>query len=333
MHSALSMNIAGAVRNGGQALSETLARVDMLRARLQDSRVIIATNDNTDDTDQILDQYASDDAAVEILRLDGLSDQVPERVDRITAARNALLSQIFVDEDVLPLTLFLDMDGPNVGLDPDAVLTAAIRQSPQWDAVFANSSPAYYDLYALRCKGWCDEDVWQIIHSARKPMFGRRKWRHNLVKSMIHDRQYHIPKDCPLISVDSAFGGAGLYKSQALRGLSYTCRDEDGRLVCEHVLLHKEMRARGAKLFIDPGLTVHAPKEHLSPDSGAPLPLHLQSQLTGRNVNMPNSPLTGRPGALLFEAEVIGRHPAKYFLDESCGYIWGRQPDMAGRGI
>lgn len=41
---------------------------------------------------------------------------------------------------------------------------------------------------------------------------------------------------------------------------------------------------------------------------------------------MPNSPLTGHAGVLLFESKVIGRHPAKYYLDESCGYIWVDTP-------
>ncbi|RBW53685.1 class I SAM-dependent methyltransferase [Ruegeria sp. A3M17] len=41
---------------------------------------------------------------------------------------------------------------------------------------------------------------------------------------------------------------------------------------------------------------------------------------------MPYSPITGQLGVLLFESEVIGRHPAKYFLDESCGYIWVENP-------
>ncbi len=41
---------------------------------------------------------------------------------------------------------------------------------------------------------------------------------------------------------------------------------------------------------------------------------------------MPISPLTGKPGEFLFEAQVIGRHKAQYFLDRSCGYIWVDNP-------
>ncbi|WP_170407934.1 class I SAM-dependent methyltransferase [Ruegeria arenilitoris] len=41
---------------------------------------------------------------------------------------------------------------------------------------------------------------------------------------------------------------------------------------------------------------------------------------------MPKSPITGQVGTYLFEAKVIGHHSAKYYLDNSCGYIWVENP-------
>ncbi|WP_050605253.1 class I SAM-dependent methyltransferase [Ruegeria sp. 6PALISEP08] len=41
---------------------------------------------------------------------------------------------------------------------------------------------------------------------------------------------------------------------------------------------------------------------------------------------MSHSPLTGEKGEFLFEADVIGCHPARYFLDKSCGFIWVDSP-------
>ncbi|RBW53686.1 hypothetical protein DS906_17230 [Ruegeria sp. A3M17] len=277
----VSMNIVGAVRNGGSALKETIHRIEDLSKRVGQYSVIIATNDNTDDTDQTLSEYAKRCAEVQIIRLDGVISGISERVERITAARNSILETLEKNGRDNHLTLMLDLDGPNICLNPEAVLAAAKRSDVQWEAVFANSRPAYYDLYALRCRGWCEQDVWQAIHNARKPLFGRQKWRRNLLKTMIHDRQFHIPEDCQLIPVDSAFAGAGLYKTQALRGLRYKCRDEENRLVCEHVLFHQEMRTRGARLYIDPALMTIAPQEHLGEGSGAPFPPNLQNLSSG----------------------------------------------------
>ncbi|NOD36361.1 MULTISPECIES: hypothetical protein [unclassified Ruegeria] len=278
---AVSMNILGVVRNGGSALIDTINRIESLSVQLHRYSVTIATNDNTDDTDRVLSEYADRNQRVEILQLDGLISKQPDRIERITMARNAVLKRLEEKDSDLDLTLVLDLDGPNVCLDVQAVLTAAQRVVPLWEGVFANSKPAYYDIYALRCPGWCDEDVWQRIQNTRRPLFGRLKWRKALLKSAVFDRQFHIPAETPLIPVDSAFGGAGLYKTRALRGLRYSCRDEKGHQVCEHVMLHKQLRDRGARLFIDPALTTLAPDHHLGESSGKPLPQHLIPVATG----------------------------------------------------
>ncbi|NOD94997.1 hypothetical protein GS636_19555 [Ruegeria sp. HKCCD4884] len=278
---AVSMNIVGVVRNGGAALIDTINRIQNLSAQLHRYSVIIATNDNSDDTNRVLNDYAERNRHVDIIQLDGLVSRFPDRIERITVARNAILNRLEAKDDDNELTLVLDLNGPNTCLDVQAVLTAAKRVTPLWEGVFANSKPAYYDIYALRCPGWCDEDVWQRIQSTRRPLFGRRKWRRALLKSAVYERQFHIPTETPLIPVDSAFGGAGLYKTRALRGLRYSCRDEKGQRVCEHVMLHKRLRDRGARLFIDPALTTVALDRHLGEGSGKPFPRHLLPAATG----------------------------------------------------
>ncbi|WP_298849520.1 hypothetical protein [uncultured Ruegeria sp.] len=278
---AVSMNIVGVVRNGGSALIDTINRIENLSAQLHRYTVTIATNDNMDGTDRVLSDYAGRNRHVDIIQLDGLAAKLPDRLERITAARNAVLQKLEEQDGDHELTLVLDLGGPNACLDAQAVLTAAQRVAPLWEGVFANSKPAYYDIYALRCPGWCDEDIWQRIQSTRRPLFGRRKWRQSLLKSAVFDRQFHIPADTPLIPVDSAFGGAGLYKSRALRGLRYSCRDDKGQQICEHVMLHKHLRHRGARLFIDPALTTLAADDHLGEGSGAPFPQHLIPAASG----------------------------------------------------
>ncbi|MEX0366538.1 MAG: hypothetical protein AB3N22_10745 [Ruegeria sp.] len=275
-----SLNILGVVRNGGTALTETLGCIERLRQELAESRVIIATNDNTDDTDRILGDFVAGSNGVDVLTMDGLSATCPDRVDRICHARNEVLGRLFATGPLYPMTLILDLDGPNTALNSQAVLGAMSRRVPHWDAVFGNPQPSYYDLYALRCEGWCDEDVWQRIHSESKPLFFRKRWRQNLLQRLVYDRQYHIPADAPLIPVKSGFAGLGLYRTDSLDGLRYSSRGDDGGRVCEHVLLHRQMRARGARLFIDPGLTTLAPSEHLGEASGAPLPKHLYGEST-----------------------------------------------------
>ena len=74
---------------------------------------------------------------------------------------------------------------------------------------------------------------------------------------------FNIDPGTPLIEVDSAFGGLGIYRmSYVLEGRyvgarTKTCVD-DGRerrmlwQVCEHVSLHADIRRRAGRLFIAP---------------------------------------------------------------------------------
>lgn len=266
-----AMAIMGVVRNGGAALSQTLGVIEALRARVQHSRLILATNDNDDDTDAVLAHATRADTGAQVLRLDGLAAAMPDRVDRIAAARNMTLAGLRALPEAPPLVLMLDLDGPNATLDPDAVLEHAAQETPEWDALFANQHTAYYDLFALRHPQWCPRDVMQEVEDARwrclKTISKRR-----LKARYIHARQYHIPADHPLIPVQSAFGGLGLYRSTALAGCWYGSRTAQGAQVCEHVMLHQQMTRRGARLFIAPGVANTAPPEHLGAKSGQPFP-------------------------------------------------------------
>ncbi len=277
MTAPLQMNIVGVVRNGGQGLIDTLARVAMLKASIESCRVVIVTNDNTDGTDEALDLFASEQTNVDIICQDGMLNSFHDRVERISQARNMAMRALFQSASVYPLTLVLDLDGPNVALDPLDVIRAAQRQAPQWDAVFCNTDPAYYDLYALRCRGWIEEDIWQHIWSQRKPLFFRKKWRRRLMSEHVFARQYRIERGTSLIPVESAFGGLGLYRTRCFEGIQYCARDAAGQLTCEHVTLHAQMRLNGALLFIDPDLRALAPAEHMGLESGRPIPSHLLS--------------------------------------------------------
>lgn len=239
------------------------------------SQVIIATNDNTDKTDQHLTTYRDEFHGVNILRLDGQMAALTERVERIAMARNATLNALFASDVCYPFTIVMDLDGPNTRLNSDQVLTAFQQEQFSWDGLFANQEGPYYDLYALRCAGWCEEDPWQIVENVSKIPIFRKRRRARLIDRLIYQRQYNVPVTHPPIKVESAFGGLGLYRTTALEGLHYQARDEAGKITCEHVMLHRAMRARGSELYIDPQLLTLSQSEHLGPSSGAPLPRRL----------------------------------------------------------
>jgi hypothetical protein len=63
-----------------------------------------------------------------------------------------------------------------------------------------------------------------------------------------------IPKDTPLIEVNSCFGGTGIYVFKDTIGCKYSSHKvKYNHECCEHVPFHEDMKKLyGAKLFINP---------------------------------------------------------------------------------
>lgn len=270
----------GVVRNGGPALRRSLERIDLIRQRCAYSRVIVVTNDNTDETDSTLENWRRDRSDCEIIRADGLADAMPLRVDRICAARNLYMHEIrkSARKEGFRNLVVADLDGPNEDLDPKCL--DQLESLPfHWDAVFPNQVSCYYDIYALRHERWCPADCWEEVAQdssilRRIPGLKSRRKRAR-IERCVHARQYRIPVQAAPIAVRSAFGGLGVYRLAALEHGWYASRDAEGRLVCEHVRLNETLAERGGKLFILPSLVNASPAEHLSASSGMPFPEYL----------------------------------------------------------
>ncbi|MEE4014178.1 hypothetical protein V1T76_19085 [Roseibium sp. FZY0029] len=260
--------IVGTVRNGGEGFKRTLSRLLRLDASSGVSQVIITTNDNQDETDQLLEEAANQSDVFQIVRLDGLVNAYKNRVERIAVARNFALEKIVLSESTSEYTIVMDLDGVNDEFDIVKVRKIIDKSSLHWDAVTANQAEAYYDLYALRHPTWCPDDCWRELRNAKRRRFFKKKNIRLLRDEYIHNRQFKIPEDHSWIEVESAFGGLAMYKTASLKGCWYSPRDSLGNLTCEHVVLHKQMIEKGGKIFIAPDLINKAPSEHLGPASG-----------------------------------------------------------------
>ena len=60
------------------------------------------------------------------------------------------------------------------------------------------------------------------------------------------------PRNIQPLFADFAFGGLAIYRRAILSVARYAGADENGEPICEHVPLHKLLRARGARIFINP---------------------------------------------------------------------------------
>jgi hypothetical protein len=267
--------ICALARQNAAALPDTLARIGELRDCFEGSSALLITNDSTDATPDILRRWKAASEGVEILCLDGLAASIKARTDRLAAARNLglhHLRQAMESGRCFDVMVALDTDGINAQLVTGDAFVAAVTSAPQdWAALFGNQRQAYYDIWALRHRKWCPGDCWQDVQRAARwyPPQLRGRAVAKAVRHLVGERQVRIPSESDPISVDSAFGGIGIYRAEALTGVWYSGRDEAGREACEHVSLNLRLRAAGGRLYILPALLNDAPSEHLVAGAGA----------------------------------------------------------------
>ena len=195
-----------------------------LFGELTDLQLFIYENNSTDNTKKLLEDWATldkrvhvkcEDFSKEFLLEQGYArayDNIPCRMESISTARNKLVEWMesfgmgVGDDD---LTIFIDPDIPTV-FNVDC-LASLCRSFPQGaHAFFANGlsgNMKYYDAYAYR----------DTQHPFGAELLGEEIFDFKY-KSVIKQ----IPFDSQPISVLSAFGGLGIYKSICIRGLRYS---------------------------------------------------------------------------------------------------------------
>jgi len=207
-------------------------------------------SDSSDETLVVLNELSSEIPNFSYKTLGALQKSIPERVQRITHCRNACLD--LLDSDLglndCAYVVVSDLDGMNGELTRENVLSCWFRED--WDACMANQSAPYYDIYALRHPIWSPNDCWHYEGELRARGFNPVSAR----DIAVYSRQVTIPVDSNWIPVESAFGGLAIYKRSAMKNFRYSATLANGDHVCEHVALHAQMRAHGAKLFINPKL-------------------------------------------------------------------------------
>ena len=253
---------AGVARNCAAWLPGVLANLDRLARLYTDAAFIFMVSDTTDESLSILEKWLATGRPGKTVDLGRLEHRLPLRSERIAFARNAYLDEVRASP-------WNDYDHLVVA-DLDDVLAAPVpidgyRQAMEWldgaasrAAVFANATPKYYDIWALRHDAWCPGDCWHPIWG-RPPTesFEAAKFRE------VFSRQIEIPHHLAPIEVRSAFGGLGLYRMPFTREARYRGADELSRQTSEHVAFNASIGEAGGQLYICPQLQVQAPREHL----------------------------------------------------------------------
>lgn len=259
-----SVVFAGCARNCEPFLEAVLANVASFAAAFDRTGFVFVENDSSDGTLATLQRWIAGRTNAQLLTATGIAARQPSRTARIASARNAYLD--FIAQSQLrefEYLVVLDLDDVNAGQMSAHDLRAAVNyleEHRDHTGLFACSDPVYFDVWALRHPTWCPNDVWAEVRSCTALPYPQA------VERFVYSRQIHVPADSRPIPVQSAFGGLGIYRLDAVQAGRYVGLTEVGTECCEHVAFNASAGTRG-KLALFPRLRNQAPAAHIRPRS------------------------------------------------------------------
>lgn len=241
--------VVGVIRNAGKSLRTDVQRLAAALQRFERISWYIVESDSEDETVAELARLQRENPDFQYATLGNLAEGLPNRTDRIALARNTYLAEIrsnsaYADVEYVAIA---DLDGLNTLIEAGGVDSCFLR--PDWDAVFANQSKRYFDIWALRHPAWCPGDCFDQAEELTRAGFDPE----SVWALSIGSRQIHIPPTANWIAVESAFGGFGIYRKELLASGSYNGTSGEAP-ICEHVPFHEALRDAGARLYINPAL-------------------------------------------------------------------------------
>ncbi|MFZ5560661.1 MAG: hypothetical protein ACOY41_03895 [Pseudomonadota bacterium] len=250
--------VVGLARNCGAQLGRDIAALAGVLERFRKVSWLVIESDSDDDTVQQLEKLAAGMQNFRFLSLGRLREQKPLRADRIASCRNRYLDELrsnplYADASYLVVA---DLDNMNNLLTQQAFLSCWERHD--WDVCAANQRGPYYDIWALRHALWSPNDCWAqyrfLVANGLAP--------EQALFTAVQSRMIRIDESRAWIEVDSAFSGLAIYRRDALGEDGYVGLTADGEEVCEHVALHRALRARGQRIYINPALVNTGVTEH-----------------------------------------------------------------------
>ena len=245
-----SILVTGLARDVAKFLPRELNRIEKeLKDIFEIVNFLIIESDSKDNTEKVLEDIKNERNNFNYKSLGILESVLPNRIQRLAFCRNVYVKEmrenkLYKDVDFVAV---VDFDIKNNRLRLNELKKLIGEQS--WDAIFANQTGRYYDIYALRKKGWVENDCF-----ADYKKFLINKSSQDAKELAIWSKMRKIGKNSPLIPVDSAFGGLGIYRQNVFMNFDYSLLNEQIH-ESEHVSLHKKITDSNGLLFIVPNMT------------------------------------------------------------------------------
>ena len=266
MHKPLSQAeilIAGPARNNADTLATEVGTLLNSVTGFKKAYCLVIESDSSDNTLAELEALKGSYSSFDYISLGQLAKKMPKRTERLACARNRILDEIANNPIYanVEYVVMADLDGINRSITREKIESCWDLSEP-WDVITAIQSDRYYDIWALRHPDWNPIDCFTQRTRLEK-IIGKDAANTLAVKA----KQVVLPST-GMIEVDSAFGGLGIYKREALLAGRYIGLDENGNEACEHVSLHGDLRKAAYRIFINCALVNSA--HHIDPPPPPP---------------------------------------------------------------
>lgn len=223
---------------------------------------VFVDSDSTDGTKEFLMNYTKEKPYFVYKDLDNLEAKYSNRIERISISRNNCIEQIQkvkAGNKIIYIPIDLDIDlfrYTNVSQFLELIINNF--EEGGGHAIFPFSTPFYYDIFALRAKGWINHNSQYWVMRLKKYL-KIASFFYNYI--FIFRYQISLNKYKTLkTSIKSAFGGIGIYFINNFdHNFTYKISETHPYDVSEHVIFN----LRFESLNILHNWNIPAPKQHL----------------------------------------------------------------------
>jgi hypothetical protein len=243
----------GLARNCGTWLAHNLARLELLTAGCRAWRLHIETNDNDDDTDQVLIDFCRTHTQAtftsqRLNRKQYTTEFAGRRTEALAEYRTACQRWVADNARHADYVVVIDWDAwggwSHAGFMHGLGRLTQTKDAVGMASVSLSEHPQMHmgkDKTPTIGRGWVHYDAWALRLNSPWDDYtaGMGGWKH----------QWLPPVGSPPVPVVSAFGGMAIYDTYAYLKGTYSGED------CEHVPFHVTMAEKsGGRLFLDPAM-------------------------------------------------------------------------------
>ena len=238
--------VGGLARDCEYNLNKNLKDVYRLRGEVKELFICILENDSSDKTALVMDEFAKSHTNVIVkhfketeFAVDNKTGASMSRICRLAKYRNILLDLMDSCCPNPDYNVIIDWDLDEMN---SLQILRAIENAPSnWGALFADGRYKWQLCRKLQT-GFRDKrkiyDSFAVLEDDKSILSILPLDNTSYHKFIIAEKYGTLLNKNKYVSCNSAFGGIGIYKHEAIKGCKYTTTAIENWFVCEHISFH-----------------------------------------------------------------------------------------------